>query len=75
MVAGEEKVLLTLAEAAARVGCSESNLRKHVRSGRLKATRLQPSGWLRIDPADLDALTAPIDAHQSAAREPAAVAG
>lgn len=46
--------LLTMKQAAERVGCSFSTIRRRISTGELPARR---SGRLvRIDPADLDAM-------------------
>lgn len=45
-------LMLTVAEAAARVGRSPETVRRWIRSGRLTATSTR--GRLAIEPADLD---------------------
>ncbi|WP_082683836.1 MULTISPECIES: helix-turn-helix domain-containing protein [unclassified Mycobacterium] len=50
---------LTLHQAAERVGLSEKTLRRYVSDGRLRAYRVGARA-IRIDTADLDALSRPI---------------
>jgi excisionase family DNA binding protein len=59
---------VTVAEAADRLAVSEKSIRRWVSSGRLRAYRTGPR-LLRIDPADLDALSLPVppDEPQDAA--------
>ena len=49
--ADTEIKLVTVREAAQRLGCGEETVRRMVKSGRLKCKRI--GNQIRIDPADL----------------------
>lgn len=61
---------LTTTEAARRLGCSPGTVRRAIRDGRLKATRLGPSGWLRIPAQSLDTAAAEPHSAPSSPRNP-----
>lgn len=50
-----ERVLLSVREAAQRVGVSEKTIRRYIDAGRLRAFRFG-SKLIRVDIADLDAM-------------------
>lgn len=54
---------LTLAAASERCGLSVKTLRRYISGGRLRAYRVGPRS-LRIDEADLDALSRPVGGGQ-----------
>ena len=52
--------LLTTGKAAERIGVSIGTLRRWANAGRVRHV-LMPSGRMRFDPADLDALMRPVE--------------
>ena len=49
--ANVEVMLITVRDAAKRLGCGEETVRRMVKSGRLKCKRI--GNQIRLDPADL----------------------